>query len=158
AFGLLPFLAGGETHKPSAEEKKKTYDYRKTVEGGLRFLMSKQNPRTGDFGGGMYSHGLATIAMGEAYGLTSDPTLKVSAQKAINFICDAQGPGGGWDYGPKSARIDTSVGGWQLMALKSGQMAGLNIPPPTFRGAEKWLDTVATADKTGYGYSGPGES
>src|SRR5262249_28869670 len=112
----------------------------------------------GDFGGGMYSHGLATIAVCEAYGMTSDPTLKVSAQKAINFIADAQGPGGGWDYGPKSNRIDTSVGGWQLMALKSGQMAGLDPPPGTLKGAEKWLDTVATADKTGYGYSGPGES
>jgi hypothetical protein len=158
AFGLLPFLAGGETHKPNNEDKtKKQYNYQKVVEGGLRFLMSKQN-KEGDFGGGMYAHGLATIAMCEAYGLTSDPTLKVSAQRALDFICKAQGPGGGWDYSPRTARIDTSVGGWQLMALKSGQMGGLSVPTQTLKGAEQWLETVGTADKTGYGYSGPGET
>lgn len=156
AFGLLPFLAGGETHKPP-EDKKRQHTYQKVVEAGLRFLMSKQN-REGDFGGGMYAHGLASIAMCEAFGLTSDPTLRVSAQRAIDFICRAQGAGGGWDYSPRTARIDTSVGGWQLMALKSGQMAGLNVPSSTLKGAEKWLDFVANSDKSGYGYSGPGET
>jgi hypothetical protein len=157
AFGLLPFLGAGITHKPSSE--KRAINYQKTVEGGLKYLMAKQDSKTGDFGGGMYSHGLATIAMCEAYGLTSDPLLKISAQRGIDYIVHAQGPGGGWDYGPNSTRIDTSVGGWQLMALKSGQMAGLNVPTATLKGAEKWLDTVASGDKSGYGYSqGTGES
>lgn len=154
AFGLLPFLGAGQTHKGTGQ---KGSIYTKNVERALTYLMSKQN-KEGDFGGGMYSHGLASIAMCEAYGLTSDPRLKASAQKAINFIAKAQGGRGGWDYGPGGNRNDTSVGGWQLMALKSGQMAGLEVPSRTLQGASKWLDLCASPDGGGYGYSGPGES
>jgi hypothetical protein len=158
AFGLLPFLAAGETHKPPAPgAKPKTYNYQKVVEGGLKYLMAKQNQQ-GDFGGGMYAHGLAAIAMCEAFGLTSDPFLKNSAQRAINFIVSAQDPaGGGWRYQPRQGG-DTSVVGWQVMALKSGQMAGLSVPSATLKGAEKWLDSVATSDKGGYGYTNAQET
>src|SRR6185369_9274002 len=102
-----PFLGAGQTHKGTGE---KGSAYAKNVERALTFLMGKQS-REGDFGGGMYSHGLATIAMCEAYGLTSDPRLKSSAQRAVNFIAAAQNGKGGWDYSPKGAGNDTSVGG-----------------------------------------------
>ena len=59
-------------------------DVRTDVERGLSYLMAKQN-REGDFGGGMYAHGLATIAVCEAYGLTSDPRLKPAAQRAVSL-------------------------------------------------------------------------
>src|SRR5262249_48393334 len=49
AFGLLPFLAAGQTHKPSTAERPK-FDYTKTVENGLRYLMIKQNKETGQLG------------------------------------------------------------------------------------------------------------
>ncbi len=154
AFGLLPFLAAGITHRPN-KDKNQTYDYSKQVEMGLNFLIAQQaKNKGGDFGGGMYSHGLATIAMCEAYGLTSDPKLKVSAQAAVNFIIEAQDDkSGGWRYTPKQGG-DTSVVGWQVMALKSGQMAGLSVRPETLKGAEKWLDGNMTSDKGDYGYVG----
>jgi hypothetical protein len=159
AFGLLPFLAAGITHRSAndfAAEGRKI-DYRKNVDAGLRFLMARQT-REGDYGEGMYAHGLATIAMCEAYGLSSDPGLKTSAQKAINYIVYAQDPaGGGWRYGPRQGG-DTSVVGWQVMALRSGQMAGLNVPGPTLKGAEKWLDSCMTSDGGGYGYIGNDET
>jgi hypothetical protein len=147
AFGLLPFLAGGQTHKPRAD---KTYkDYSKNVEAGLRYLMRKQS-KEGNFGGTMYSHGLATIALCEAYGLTNDPTLKVAAQRAINYICEAQDPkGGGWRYSPRSAG-DMSVSGWELMALKSAQMSGLTVPKKTMDGAEAfWQSSEVRGDGDG---------
>jgi hypothetical protein len=49
------------------------------------------------------------------------------------------------------------VVGWQVMALKSGQMAGLNVPSSTLKGAEKWLDACETTDGGGYGYTGPAD-
>ena len=157
AFGVLPFLAAGITHKPAAGKKKADNLYVKTVARALNYLTVKQG-RDGDFGGGMYAHGLATIAVCEAYGLTSDPTLKFVAQKAINFIVSAQDPaGGGWRYQPRQGG-DTSVVGWQVMALKSGQMSGLNVPNITLKGAEKWLDSCETSDRGGYGYTGPQET
>jgi hypothetical protein len=157
AFGLLPFLGAGETHKPPPPGTKKAVSYQKVVETGLRYLIAKQT-REGEFPGGMYAHGLATIAMCEAYGLTSDPLLKAPAQKAIDFIVKAQDPnGGGWRYTPRSGG-DTSVVGWQVMALKSGQMSGLSVPKSTLDGATKWLDSCMTSDKGGYGYTGPQET
>ena len=97
AFGLLPFLAAGITHKPAVGKKGKVDNkYVKTVNRGLSYLISKQG-RDGAFPDGMYAHGLATITVCEAYGLTSDPNLKRHAQAAINYIVQAQDPaGGGW--------------------------------------------------------------
>jgi hypothetical protein len=156
-FGLLPFLASGITHRPS---KTATKDYSKTVDGGISFLMSKQS-KEGSYSGDMYAHGIATIAMCEAYGLTSDPKLKQSAQRALNFIVYAQDQaGGGWRYAPKQPG-DLSVTGWQLMALKSGQMSGLNVPKNTIKLSEKFLDASETSNKGGYAYvpaNGQGES
>jgi hypothetical protein len=157
AFGLLPFLGAGKTHKPGPPEGKEEINYQKTVEAALRYLLNKQD-REGDFGGGMYAHGLATIAVCEAYGLTSDPQLKPHAQGAVDFIVKAQDPAsGGWRYAPRQGG-DTSVVGWQVMALKSAQMSGLNVPSSTLKGAEKWLDSCMTSDKGGYGYTGPQET
>ena len=150
ALGLLPFLGAGETHK--APPLAQGIHYTKHVEQGLKYLLARQ-ATDGDFGGGMYAHGLATIAVCEAYGLTSDPHLRVPAQKALDFIVKAQHAGGGWRYAPGQPG-DTSVVGWQVMALKSGQMAGLSVPNPTFKGAEKWLDACMSTDG-GYGYTSP---
>jgi len=147
-FGLLPFLAGGFTHKPSHDAKQ--IDYSKTVKAGLDFLIAHQG-KDGFLGGSMYSHGLATIALCEAYGMTSDPMLKNPAQRAIHYIVAAQDPaGGGWRYSPRTSG-DTSVTGWQLMALKSGQMSGLDVPKETLKKTETFLDAVA-ANEGGYAY------
>jgi hypothetical protein len=151
AFGLLPFLAAGETHKNSKAL------YQKQVRDGLKYLVNKQN-KEGNFGGGMYAQGLAAIAMCEAYGLTTDPVLKSSAQRALDYIIKAQNDKGGWDYSPRGPESDTSIGGWQVMALKSGQMAGLDVPTRVLLGASKFLDANATNDGATYGYRGPGST
>jgi hypothetical protein len=143
-FGLLPFLGAGITHKPGKTTK---VDYLKTVEGAINWLIGKQSVKDGSYSGDMYAHGIATIAMCEAYGLTSDPRIKMSAQRALNFIAYAQdSAGGGWRYSPKQAG-DTSVTGWQLMALKSGQMAGLSVPKNTLKLSERFLDSVESSGK-----------
>jgi hypothetical protein len=149
AFGLLPLLGAGYTHKV---KKGVTNPYRHRVLLGLSYLMRRQDKRTGNFGGGMYAHGLATIAMCEAYGLTRDPLLKRSAQRAVNYIVKAQDlNGGGWRYSPREAG-DTSVVGWQVMALKSAQMAELDVPRDTMRRAEGFLDSVMDPATAGYQY------
>ena len=153
AFGLLPFLAAGITNKPSV--KGKQTDYSKGVERAIVNLMARQSKASadrGNYGGDMYSHGIATIAMCEAYGLTSDPRIKNSAQMGINYILSAQDPaGGGWRYAVRTPG-DTSVTGWQVMALKSGQMSGLSVPRNALKKVEKYLDACETSNKGGYGY------
>ena len=157
AMALLPFLGAGHTHKEGK--------YKKTVGTGLKFLVrqmkveQKQGVPVGglwEAGGNMYSHGLASIALCEAYGMTRDQKLMQPAQLSLNFISYAQDPvGGGWRYSPGEAG-DTSVVGWQLMALKSGQMAYLHVDPKTFVGAVKFLDFVQTDYGSKYGYNVPG--
>jgi hypothetical protein len=154
ALGVLPFLAAGQTHKPIANVKRER-DYTKVVDAALRFLISKQDKSTGQIGGDMYEHGLATIALCEAYGMTADPGLRVTAQKAINYVVRAQHSAGGWRYGPNQPG-DTSVTGWQVMALKSGQMSGLAVPNPTLDGATRFLNSVMSTTTYGYGYRGAG--
>ena len=150
-FALLPFLGAGQTQKPNKEANQK--DYSKTVKAGLDFLIAKQG-KDGYFGGSMYSHAIAAIAMCEAYGMTSDPSLKTPARQAIRFIETAQDPGGGgWRYAPRTAG-DLSVTGWQVMAMKSAQMAGLELANKgeALKQAEKFLDSVEASTKGGYSY------
>jgi len=94
AFGLLPFLGGGQTHKAGSGSGNK---WTKTVENGLKYLQLKQN-REGEFHPNMYAQGLASIAMCEAYALTSDPALRGPAQRAVNYIVQAQSDMGGWRW------------------------------------------------------------
>jgi hypothetical protein len=149
AFGVLPFLGAGFTHKNPSK-------YTKNVENALRFLTLRQN-RDGEFHPLMYSHALATMAICEAYGLTDDIALRMPAQRAIDYLVDAQSKEGGWRYGRKQPGYDTSVGGWALMALKSGQMANLRVPAESMNRAKKWLDDAGTADGSAYGYTSRGE-
>jgi hypothetical protein len=91
-------------------------------------------------------------------GLRPDLRPDGSAQLALNYIATAQdSAGGGWRYSPRQAG-DTSVTGWQVMALKSGQMAGLSVPRVVLKRAEKFLDSVESGgrsinDKGGYQYT-----
>ena len=148
AMGLLPFLAAGQTHRSKGP-------YTETIRKGLAWLVSHQQP-DGNLAKGaqqmMYSHGLATIALCEAYGLTGDKDVGRAAQGAVNFILAAQNAAdGGWRYMPKEPG-DTSVVGWQLMALKSAHMAGLDVGGSVFSGTSKWLDSVAVNNGTEYCY------
>jgi len=152
AMALLPFLGAGQTHKAGK--------YKATVKNGLYRLVSqmKVSPQGGSLTeseGTMYSHGLASIALCEAYVMTQDKGLYQPAQQTISFIVHAQAPvGGGWRYQPRQPG-DTTVTGWQIMALKSGHMAYLRVPPATVKKAMSFLDSVQANDGAGYGYTTP---
>jgi hypothetical protein len=145
AFGLLPLLATGETHKEGGKSL-----YTKEVERGLKWLLTKQG-NGGLFSGNAYEQAIATIAICEAYGMTADPVLKGPAQRAINGCVAWQHPAGGFRYQPRTAG-DTSVTGWFVEALKSGQLAGLNVPKENLDLCNKFFDSVSNGDGSAYGY------
>jgi hypothetical protein len=152
AMALLPFFGRGYTHKDGP--------YKPQLEAGIAFLaglaMAGQGNAAKAGGGNAYSQGLAGIALSEAYAMTQDNRLQMPAQYVLNFIMDSQDPvGGGWGYSPKTAG-DTSIVGWQLMALKSGNMAYLEINPATIKKAIGFLDSVEDDSGAFYGYRGPG--
>ncbi|MGO9113103.1 MAG: prenyltransferase/squalene oxidase repeat-containing protein [Thermoguttaceae bacterium] len=148
ALGLLPFLAAGQSHQSKGP-------YKQHISLGLRWLIRHQQA-DGNLAEGsmqmMYGHGLATIALSEAYGLTGDKQVGVAAQRGVHFIVAAQNAAdGGWRYNPGDPG-DTSVLGWQLMALKSAHMAGLDIDGNVFARANKYLDSAGNHEGTEYGY------
>ncbi len=153
-LALLPFLAAG--HTPDSKE------YGPEVLKALDWLLKNQDQDGKIQGPGdnqvMYSHGIATIAVCEAFAMTREPRLGEAAKKAVAFIVKAQhGPTGGWRYNPNEA-ADTSVVGWQVMALKSAEMAGIEVPAATYQKVRRWLASVEGNKPQGgvFGYTSRG--
>lgn len=152
SLALLAFLGAGHTHRSG--------EHQLIVDRGLAYLRSRIVPssRGADLQEGtMYAQGLSTVALCEAYALTNDPELRVPAQQAIDFIANVQHPLGGWRYFPGQPG-DTTVLGWQLMALQSGRLAGLQIPEQTLPRAQEFLDRVQGNEGATYGYQASGDA
>jgi len=141
SLALLPFLGAGQTHE--------TGRYHATVLRGIRWLLAQQKEDgdlRGGYGGdaGMYVHGQAAIVLVEALSMTGDEQLRQACEQAIRFIERAQHQRGGWRYNPGQAG-DTSVFGWQLMALQSARAsgAGIAVDRATWKLAGYFLDDVS---------------
>jgi len=152
SLALLCYYGWGAKHNEKGP-------YQGTVRRAIDWILDKQK-EDGDLrvpGADMYDHGMGAIALCEAYNVSKDERLKVPAQKSIDFIVKAQDPKtGGWRYQPRQAS-DTSVFGWQYMALVSAQLAGLDVPAKVLKDADRWLDTVGGGKLGGlYGYQGKG--
>lgn len=145
---LLAFQGAGYTHRQ--------HQYADTVSRALKFLLDNQRTngdlyRTentlSDRNVALYSHGIAALAVCEAYGMTQDPELKEAAQGSIDYIVNTQHhQRGGWRYTPQVSS-DTSVSGWMMMALKSGQLSGLEVPQQTYEGIDHWLRLAQSPDR-----------
>lgn len=149
ALALAPFLGAGYTHTGGL--------HKETVRRGLYYLQKRafETPNGIDLQEGtMYAQGLATIVLCEAYAMTKDENLKPVAQGALDFIEYAQAKNGGWRYNPGEPG-DTTVTGWQLMALKSGELAGLRVKSPRFYMVNDFLDSVQSEGGAKYGYMDP---
>lgn len=143
-LSLLAFLGAGHTHHRDGP-------YREVVRRGLTWLIDQQAD-DGDMRGPetMYSQGIAAIALAEALAMTGDAALRAPAQSAIDFIVAACDPrGGGWRYEPGQAG-DTSVTGWQVMALNSAKTAQLRVPEKAFESARQWMAGVESPDAPGH--------
>jgi hypothetical protein len=155
ALAMLPFLGAGQTHLAGK--------YQETVSRGLRWMIQNQKEdgdlRAGSNGNeGMYTHGQATIVLCEAFAMTGDEELRVPAQKAVDFVLKAQYTDGGWRYtpGPRNQAGDTSVVGWQLMALQSARSANLTVPDEAWGMADLYMDSVSHRDGALYSYQARG--
>ena len=153
-LALLAFLASGQTHRDGLHKDE--------VRRGLEYLVSVQAD-DGNLAGRadvfarMYSHAMAAFALSEAYGMTGDVRLREAVQRAVAYTVAAQDPyGGGWRYRPGDPG-DTSQLGWQLMALKSAELAGVPIPDATREGMVHFLRSVGSGSHGGLASYRPGE-
>lgn len=149
AMALLALQGAGNTHQGG--------EHRAEVSRAWKRLLAAQQ-RDGLFDVGrlpaqheLYSHAQVTIALCELYGMTRDAELAEPAARALGYALAAQGPNGGWRYEPGKDG-DMSVTGWYMMALKSAEMAGMEVPHEAFERIEGFLDLVATQEGRRYGY------
>jgi len=148
-FALLCFLGAGHTHIAGR--------FRQQVTNGLSNLMKAQKD-DGAFCVDNYVHAITTMAITEAYGMTRSAQLKEQVQKAVNLILDRKHEYLAWNYDAKGAvggylgrspsRNDTSITGWNVMALKSAKSSGIDIGNG-FEGAKKFLEKVTPGIKGG---------
>jgi hypothetical protein len=164
-LALLCYLGAGYTH----EEGK----YQEVVSRGLYFLQEKMIVTTHggdlrdakvDSGEGMpelggvlgaqvaamrrdtmYSQGIASLALTEAYAMTRDRGLREPAELAVKFILNAQYQDGGWRYTPNwelPMGGDATVSGWQIAVLKSATLAGIDVPYDVWLKISMFLDSI----------------
>lgn len=153
-LALLALLGAGNTHLQG--------DYQENVRAGLEYLMRTQSsdgnlcgPATGY--ARMYCHAMALFALSEAYGMTGDSRLEPAVRRGVAYTLAAQNlTTGGWRYVPGDAG-DTSMFGWQIIALKSAELAGIPIPEKNRNAAIRFLRSVASGRSYGLAAYRPGE-
>jgi len=163
SLALLCYLGAGNTHKSKSK-------YQETIHKGLSYLVknAERGASGADLRGraqgnsGMYVQGIATICICEAAALErNDKDLKRLAPDAVRFIERAQNKiDGGWRYQPGDAG-DTSVVGWQVMALQSAKASRIRVNADTTLDVKRFLNSVQSKDGALYAYmpgQGPSDS
>lgn len=147
-LAVMAFLAHGEdpNHGP----------YAKNIKAGLDYLIKSQKGVNGYMGSSMYSHGFATLALAECYGITQDPRLAGALQKAVDLILTSQkrNPMGAWRYSPESNDADSTVAGCQMVALFAARNAGIPVPDTAIEKGLKYM-ARCRGNNGGYGYTSP---
>jgi hypothetical protein len=162
-------------------EMAKRHKIGEVVKNGLLWLVHSQN-LDGSFSKDrsfIYNEAMATLALTEAYGLTHNRIWKEPAQRGVDFLMRAQRPRPvdpkglwGWRYASREEiedvrratddaaysrelhDSDTSATGWAVMALKSAELAGLDVKKASTEGALAFARWVSTKDGLA-GYIGP---
>jgi hypothetical protein len=158
ALCTLAFLGAGHTHASGTKHSD-------VVARALEFLVAVQDESTGHFGQtDAYSHGIATYALAETLALTGDDSLRARLEPAIAHILSKQSRAkdprlfGGWSYYyPDDHTFDrwsrTSITAWQVMALESARLSGIQVPDRAFADAAAFLDNAKDDENDWYRYN-----
>jgi len=147
-LATLALLGAGHTHSGQ--------QYSRTVRKALNWMVARQRAN-GHLGWKtFYEQGIATMALSEDHGMNPSRKYRDAAQRAINHIVAKMAANGGFGYtGPGN---DTSVTGWQIMALKSAKLSRLKVPDRAISKSKHYLAISILPDgSTGYqGNTRPG--
>jgi hypothetical protein len=129
-LAMMAFLAHGEAPDETSKYGqviRRAVDYivRTQSENGLLAGQNESSP--------MYSHGFATLALAEVYGVIDDPRVGPALRKAVGLIVRTQNSLGGWRYSVGATDADTTVSGAQMIALRAAANAGIEVPGDTIK-------------------------
>lgn len=147
SFVLLAFMSQG--HLPGQGK------YGPEVAKGVKNLLAGARDDgylVGPGGGNMYSHGMATLALSQVWGMTGDKEVKKVLKKAIDLIIKTQNHEGGWRYEPQPTGADISVTIMMVMALRGAKDSGLNVPKETMEDALGYIKKCHDDRSGGYRY------
>jgi Squalene-hopene cyclase C-terminal domain/Prenyltransferase and squalene oxidase repeat len=109
----------------------------------------------------MYEHGIATFALAEACAISIasrqpvDQRYLDAATKAVQFIERQQHTDGGWRYtSSPSEHSDTSVSGWQVLALKTAKNAEIPVEKECVAKIERFFASCEMGHDGRTGYLG----
>lgn len=152
SLGLMAFMVKG--HFPGFGRHGAALDRAKD------FLLKKAGESPTGYMGGMYEHGLFTLAMSEMWGMTNNSEdnkkIQYALERAVQVILRAQSPLGGWRYHARpDAGQDTSVTAMIFVSLASARQAGILVPTETIDRVVGYLrDQVWNEKSGGFGYQG----
>jgi squalene cyclase len=147
AFTLLAFMSNGNVPTQGT--------YGPEVSKGIRYLLScarDDGYLVGARGGNMYCHGMATLALSQAYGMTGDEEVKKILKKAVDLIVKTQNNEGGWRYDPAPTGADISVTIMQVMALRGAKDSGLQVGDDVIKKALAYVNRCRDPRTGGYRY------
>ncbi|HUR27154.1 MAG TPA: hypothetical protein VM509_03140, partial [Planctomycetota bacterium] len=158
ALCTLAFLGAGHTPDSGTEHSA-------VVARALEFLLGMQDSESGHFGdASAYDHGIATYAIAECFALTHDARLRSALERALAHVLamqstrdDARFRGGWGYYFADGSHYDpwprTSITVWQVMALESARLSGLDVPDAAFEAARGFLDNAEDERLGAYRYN-----
>ena len=145
AVALMAFMLKG--HFPERGE------YGELLNKGVGYLLSQAKAGEGYMGVNMYEHGLGTLALSEAWGMSTRKEIRDALKKAVDVILRSQATSGGWRYQPMPIDADVSVTVMQIVALSSAKEAGIYVPDKTITKAIAYVKSLQTPEG-GFGYMG----
>ncbi|QVL30151.1 terpene cyclase/mutase family protein [Telmatocola sphagniphila] len=148
SFVLLAYMSQG--HIPNQGK------YGPEVAKGIRFIIASARESDGYLagrgGGNMYCHGMSTLVLSQAWGMTKDEETKNTLKRAVDLIVRSQSPEGGWRYSPSPSGSDISVTIMQVMALRGAKDSGIHVPDKTLKNALEYINKCYDPGSGGYCY------
>jgi hypothetical protein len=153
SIGLMAFMLQG--HVPGRGR------YGRLMDNAVTYLINRGKSHRGFLGtpnnhAGMYEHGLAVLALSEAWGQSKNPSLKRTLRRAVDVILSSQNREGGWRYNPEPKDADLSMTVMQLVALNSARESGMAIPDKTIKQAVKYVLSCQDQTSGGFTYTANG--
>jgi hypothetical protein len=154
-LAVMAFLSAG--HVPGEGR------YGAAVEKGIRWLLRKQQANglfASDGSHEMYHHGIATLMLAEAAGMTDadlGQDIRKALTKAVRVILKSQRTQGhhrgGWRYRAQPVDgADISVTGWQVMALRAAHNLGCDVPADAIDRAVEYIKRCHDGRSGGFRY------